>query len=336
MKRIVVLCDGTWQRPDGRYPSNVVHMARCVLPRSSDGVDQIVYYQEGLGGNSGIDAFNAAVFGRGIDAEIQRIYRFLVHNYRDGDELFFFGFSRGAYTVRSTIGMLRNAWLLHKAYAGLIPRAYHIYRTRWGPDADNAVRFRGPHCRPVRVRFLGVWDTVGALGIPVALFDGLNEERYGFHDTTMSRIVEHACHALAIDERRKPFAPTIWKTRNDRTRTEQAWFSGSHSDVGGGHRDAGLSHVSLHWMAIQAAQAGLGFDRASLERVMSRNGREVVHDRVALPYGIFGTAERAIGITNHDETLHQSAEQRFLRDPGYRPRNLVDYLARDEQIRLPI
>lgn len=336
MKRIVVLCDGTWQRPDGRYASNVVHMARCVLPRSSDGVEQIVYYQEGLGSNGGVDALNAGAFGRGIDAEIQRLYRFLVHNYRDGDELFFFGFSRGAYTVRSTIGMLRNAWLLHKAHAGMIPRAYHIYRTRWGPDADNAVRFREPHCRAVRVRFLGVWDTVGALGIPIALFDGLNEERYGFHDTTISRIVEHACHALAIDERRKPFAPTVWKTRSDRKRTEQAWFSGSHSDIGGGHREAGLSLISLQWIASQAAQAGLALDQTLLDHVMSRNNREVVHDTVPLPYRIFGTAERAIGITNPDEILHPSAEQRFLREPDYRPRNLVEYLARDEQIRLPI
>jgi len=230
----------------------------------------------------------------------------------------------------------KTPWLLQKAHAGLIPRAYHIYRTRWGPDADNAVRFREPHCRAVRVRFLGVWDTVGALGIPIKLFDGLNEDRYGFHDTTISRIVEHACHALAIDERRKPFAPTIWKTRSGRKRTEQAWFSGSHADIGGGHREAGLSLISLHWIASQAAQAGLALDQTLLDRVLSRNTREVVHDTVPLAYRIFGTAERAIGITNPDEILHPSAEQRFLREPDYRPRNLVEYLARDEQIRLPI
>jgi len=338
MKRLVVLCDGTWLDADGLRTSNVVHMSRIIEARTPQGIEQVVYYQEGLGQGaaSGIGRLRAAAFGDGIDREIQALYRFLVHNYCEGDELFLFGFSRGAYAVRSCIGLLRNAWLLRREYAALIPRAYHVYRTKWHADADNARRFREPHAREVRVRFLGVWDTVGALGIPVDLLPGLDSERYAFHDTTISRIIDNACQALAIDERRKAFAPTIWQTRAGRSRTEQAWFSGGHSDVGGGQHQAGLSHISLRWMAEQAERCGLAIDHRLLDTITSSNAEEVVHNSIALPMRALGTAERPIGQRNSDETLHPSAEQRYLRDPRYRPRNLLKYLARDEQIRLPL
>lgn len=336
MKRLVILCDGTWLGADGARTSNVVHLARAVLPRSSEGIDQVTCYHEGLGYGTGLRGAGAAAFGHGIDHDIRSLYRFLVHNYSVGDELFLFGFSRGAYTARSLVGMLRNSWLLRKEHEALIPRAYHLYRTKWHADADNALQFREPHSREVRVRFLGVWDTVGALGIPVDLFEGFDADRYNFHDTTISRIVEHACHALAIDERRKPFAPTLWKTRSDRTRTEQAWFSGSHLDIGGGHREAGLSHRSLRWMAEQAQQSGLAVDNELINRITAQHREEVVHSGISLPMRLLGTADRPIGTSNADETLHSSAEQRYLRDKRYRPRNLVQYLKRDEQIRLPL
>ena len=336
MKRLVLLCDGTWLGADGGRTSNVVHLARAVLPRSCDGIDQVTCYHEGLGHGAGMQGIGAAAFGQGIDHDIQSLYRFLVHNYSAGDELFLFGFSRGAYTVRSLIGMLRNAWLLRKEHGALIPRAYHLYRTKWHADADNALRFREPHAREVRVRFLGVWDTVGTLGIPLDLFEGFDADRYNFHDTTISRIIDRACHALAIDERRKPFTPTLWNTRSDRVRTEQAWFSGSHIDIGGGHHEAGLSHLSLRWMVEQAQQSGLAVDNELIERITAKHGASVVHSGISLPMRLLGTADRSIGTSNADETLHSSAEQRYLHDPRYRPRNLVQYLERDEQIRLPL
>ncbi len=336
MKRLVLLCDGTWLGADGARSSNVVHLARAILPRSSDGIDQITFYHEGPGCGAGLQGLSATAFGQGIDRDIQCLYRFLVHNYSVGDELFLFGFSRGAYTVRSLIGMLRNAWLLRREHAALIPRAYHIYRTKWYADADNALRFREPHAREVRVRFLGVWDTVGALGIPLDLFEGFDADRYNFHDTTISRIIEHACQALAIDERSKPLAPTLWNTRTDRTRTEQAWFSGSHLDIGGGYHEAGLSHLSLRWMADQAQQSGLAVDRELIDRITALQGEAVVHSGISLPMRLLGTTDRPIGTSNTDETLHSSAEQRYLHDKRYRPHNLVQYLKRDEQIRLPL
>lgn len=336
MKRLVLLCDGTWLGADGARTSNVVHLARVILPRSSEGIEQITFYHPGLGEDIGLQAASAETLGQGIDRDILCLYRFLVLNYSKGDELFLFGFSRGAYIVRSLVGMLRNAWLLRREHAALIAHAYHIYRTKWHADADNALRFREPHAREVRVRFLGVWDTVGALGIPLDLFKGFDADRYNFHDTTISRIVDHACHALAIDERRKPFAPTLWNTRSDRSRTEQAWFSGSHRDIGGGYHEAGLSHLSLRWMVEQAQQSGLAVDHEQIERITAQHDEAVVHSGISLTMRLLGTADRCIGTSNADETLHSSAEQRYLHDKRYRPRNLVRYLERDEQIRLPL
>ncbi len=337
MKRLIILCDGTWQDADiPQRATNVLRLARLIMHRAVDGTPQITFYHPGPGSAGSFDALGASGFGVGIDREIQMLYRFIMLNYRRGDELFFFGFSRGAYVVRSCIGMLRNAWLLERRLEAQIPDAYHVYRTHWGPDADNALRFREGRSREVRVRFLGVWDTVGALGIPLDLFPGFDASRHHFHDTTLSRIVDHACHAVAIDERRAAYAPTLWRTRADRSRTEQAWFSGAHGDVGGGPREAGLSYVTLEWMITQAERAGLCVDRAALDAVMQTDNSDVLHTHIPQSMRHLGTTWRPIGITNADETLHPSAEQRCLHDTGYRPRNLRDFLARDDQIRLPL
>ena len=337
MKRLIILCDGTWHDADiPQRATNVLRLARLITPRAVDGTPQITFYHPGPGPAKGFDALGASGFGLGIDREIQMLYRFIMLNYSEGDELFFFGFSRGAYAVRSCIGMLRNVWLLQRQHEAQIQDAYHVYRTHWGPDADNALRFREGRSRELRVRFLGVWDTVGALGIPLDLFPGFDASRHRFHDTTLSRIVDHACHAVAIDERRAAYAPTLWKTRADRTRTEQAWFSGSHADVGGGPREAGLSGISLEWMITQAERAGLGVDRVALATAMQTDNSEVLHTHIPASLRVLGSAWRSIGTTNADETLHPSAEQRHLHDTSYRPRNLREYLERDDQIRLPL
>lgn len=337
MKRLIILCDSSWQEADTPpRPSNVLRLARRIAPCAADGTHQIMLYTPGPGPAGSFEALGAEGFGAALDAEIQSVYRFLVMNHRPDDELFFFGASRGAYIARSCIGMLRNTGLLHRGNASLIPDAYHVYRTHWGPDADNALRFREGRTREAKVRFLGVWDTVGALGIPLDLFPGFDPSRHAFHDTTLSRIVEHACHALAIDERRAAYAPALWKTRADRTRTEQAWFSGSHADVAGGPREAGLSLISLAWMIAQAERAGLCVEQAADDAQSPLDAAEVVHTHVPAAMRARGLSWRPIGSTNADETLHPSAEQRYLHDASYRPRNLRDFLARDDQIRLPL
>jgi uncharacterized protein (DUF2235 family) len=337
MKRLVLLCDGNWL--DAEAPareSTVLRLARAIAPDARDGTPQLCYYSPGVPSAACFAAGGPAALARSIDEEIQSLYRWLVFNWSPGDEIFLFGFSRGAYAVRCLAGMLRNAWLLHKRHEAMVPQAYHVYRTVWGPDADNALNFRAGVAREVRVRFLGAWDTVGERGIPLALFPGFDGERHVFHDTRLSRIVDHACHALAIDERRAALPPAPWHTRSDRTRTEQAWFAGSHADLGGGLREGGLAQLSLRWMVEQAAQAGLELERQSLAEILAGDAEAIVHGWIPPAQRALGTGWREIGATNADETLHASAEQRFMRDPGYRPRNLREYLAGDEQIRLPL
>lgn len=335
-KRLIICCDGTWNTPEKTPVTNVVHMARAIKPRASDGIQQTVFYDWGVGTDDKLDALTGGAFGAGIDKNIQDAYRFLVHNYETGDELWFFGFSRGAYTARSCIGLMRNTWLLRKDRADLISKAYHIYRTKWHADAENAQHFREPNCRPVNIKFLGVWDTVGALGIPTEIFKSTDEGRYEFHDTSISSIIENAYHALAIDERRKPFQPTVWKTKKDRQRTEQCWFAGVHSDIGGGYHEAGLSHIALRWMAERASACGLELDQNYLNSVCSENNEMCLHNSFSGAMRLLGAHPRPIGVTNFDETLHNSAEQRFINNPDYRPKNLREYLDGSEQISLPL
>lgn len=261
------------------------------------------------------------------------LYRDLILNFTPGDELWFFGFSRGSFVVRSLIGLIRNAGLLKKHHINRLQEAWHIYRTTWGADAQNATGFRAGYSHRVNVKFLGVWDTVGSNGIP-----GEDTDNCGFHDTVLSSCVENACHALAIDENRKQLVSCPWKTAPGRARTEQCWFTGSHRDIGGMGREMNLANISLGWMAMRAASLGLELDSRFLanameQRLLSKPGGDTSGNFLTSPRN---GLSRPIGISNHDETLHSSAEQFFLRNQGYRPGNLKKFLARDEQIQLPL
>jgi uncharacterized protein (DUF2235 family) len=326
MKRLILCCDSAWDPPRGGH-TNVLGLARAIASEDEDGVTQVVYYQDRA---LSVETEEPQPLGR----DIRGAYRFLVHNYADGDEIWLFGSSRGATIARCCIGLLRNVWLLDRRQAHRIDEAYRIYRTRWRADAANAVAFRQAHCRQVSVRFLGVWDTVGDGGVP-GKAEGENVDA-GFHDNRLSGIVEHGYHALAIDERRKTRAPVLWRTHPERTRTEQCWFAGNHQDIGGGHAEDGLSRITLAWMADKAAAAGLAFDRDFLDTLTRETREKVVHGSGREQLRRAGFTRRIIGCLNGDEILHTSAEQRFLRDNRYRPGNLAEFLARDEQIQLPL
>ncbi len=168
-RRLVACSDGTWYTADRNTPGNVVEMVRSVLPQAPDGTDQILFYDPGVGTGGVFDKYSGGMFGSGLSKNVLDVYRFLVHNYVEGDEIYLFGFSRGAYTVRSAAGLIRNCGLLHKEHAGRANEAFRIYRERdEGPDTADAIHFREKYSRqPLRIKFIGVWDTVGALGIPV-------------------------------------------------------------------------------------------------------------------------------------------------------------------------
>src|SRR5690606_26921488 len=313
--------DGLWCSRKGRQETPVARLARAILPAAADGTLQRVLHRWGQ------CTANPAADPAGLDRDILELYRFLVHNHQPGDEIWLFGACRGAYSARACVGLLRNRGLRERVHARRDTEALRIYRTRWGADAANAVKFRAAHCRPVAVRFMGLWDCLGPGGIPDGVFGAREAAPYRFHDSTLSGIVHTACHALAIDEGRRQLAPTLWTTGPERSRTEQCWFSGSHADLCGGVRPA-LANPALAWIAARASAAGLALDRDALGE------SRAAEDTGAAPQG--GSRPRELGVTNQDETLHSSAEQRFLRDPSYRPANLAAFLRRDEQIRLPL
>lgn len=335
MKRLAVFADGTWNEPAQRdrgkaAPTNVVKLATAVLPADAGGVAQVAYYHEGVGENGSLwDRLSGGAFGTGISRNIQDIYRFLCINYAPGDEVWLFGFSRGAYTARSLAGLIRNCGLLKRENLPRIGDAYALYRDRTddsSPSSDRAKAFRNAWCWPdFGVHFIGVWDTVGALGIPVTPLRFWTKSLYEFHDVALSRTVRHAYQALAIDERRKPFIPAVWQRQAGAPDTqvlEQAWFPGVHCNVGGGYADAGLSDGALLWMWDRTGKAGLALDER--QRPQSHADAEM-EDSMTFYYRWLGDGRRTLG---HEPTGAEGAHQTSLQRSHYLPDNLRDFLAK--------
>ncbi|NKY44120.1 DUF2235 domain-containing protein [Nocardia cerradoensis] len=293
MKRLVVCCDGTWGSESNPTVSNVVKIAESVrssaVSDAGDHVGQRVFYVDGPGSRGYLaDKLLGGAFGLGLDANLSTMYWQLALNWEPGDEIYVFGFSRGAYTARSLVGMVNRLGLLtadamiERAY----PEALAIYRQRKvdpdGPDRPEWIEFRERHCvYPVPIHFVGVFDTVGALGVPL-----LTSWRYRFHDVRLSRNVRYARQALAIDERRRMYAPCLWEVTDDpeggptgADRVQQVWFEGVHTDIGGGYADSRLSDITLRWMVDQARRAGLSFDDERIEQLL--NGRTPVQPAAA-------------------------------------------------------
>jgi len=337
MKRIVICCDGTWQRPLQNWvgeasPTNVVRMAARVAKRDGD-TPQIIYYDQGVGTGDLFDAIAGGLVGAGLDQNIFEAYRFLVANYLPGDELYLFGFSRGAYTVRSLAGMIRKCGIVRRDRVLNEGTAIDLYRDEQKPDDPGPCAYRRDSSitgsEPVPIKFIGVWDTVGALGIP-----GSTSKRYAFHDTKLSGTVEHAYQALAVDERRKAFTPTIWTSARKDQKLEQVWFCGSHSDVGGGIASKGLPAITLEWMCDKARQAGLALDsdvQAAYPLQPDVLARFNFIERSSIWRLLAGIKERGVGVdeagvVDLTQSLHPSVLQRWDTAGSYRPANLRAYL----------
>ncbi|MBD8078203.1 DUF2235 domain-containing protein [Cellulosimicrobium arenosum] len=266
MKRLVLCCDGTWNSPVNSSVSNIEKITRCVRTGvGGDGVQQMVFSVEGVGSQGYlVDRLLGGAFGYGLTRNVVEGYRHLALNYEPGDEIYVFGFSRGAYTARSVVGMMATVGLLTQDALARdqLCEAERIYRTR---DVDArrelASSFRSEHCHErVPVAFLGVFDTVGALGVP-----GLSRRRSRFHNVVLSSEVECARQALAIDDRRITYEPCLWSVPATMApRVKQVWFPGAHSDVGGGAPTRALSDAALLWMVGEAIARGLAFDEDRL------------------------------------------------------------------------
>jgi uncharacterized protein (DUF2235 family) len=298
MKRIIICCDGTWNKPGSMdlgklVKTNVQKIYEATANKGTDGIQQVKYYGQGVGtGYSILDKFFGGATGKGIDRNIKDAYKFIMWNYEPGDELYFFGFSRGAYTARSLVGLIRNCGVMKADYLNLVDEAYALYRDRNAithPDSDLMMAFKTRYSQITRIKFVGVWDTVGALGIPIQFFTFFNKE-YQFHDVKLSSDVDYAYHAVALDEKRRLFQPTLWEmsrsAMNDRIEQhfEQVWFPGVHSNVGGGYADTGLSDVALEWMIQKAQDAGLGFRENYLKEKVKPDTKGIIRDSVTGMY----------------------------------------------------
>lgn len=333
MRRIVLCFDGTWNKPADenlaaaeQVETNVCRFYRSVKQAASDGTQQLKWYDEGVG-TKWYDRFIGAAVGVGLEKNILDGYKFLAQQYKDGDEVYVLGFSRGAYTARSLVGLLRNCGLVENKRLPLrIAMAYGIYRTRDdGPDSSTALQFKARFSREIKVKFLGVWDTVGALGIPLDLLNGLNMQFYEFHDTKLSTIVENACHAIAVDEHRNDYDACLWTPDiKPEQSLQQRWFLGAHCDVGGGYEDRRLSDLALRWMQDNAAAAGLAVDSVSLA---GDNYRGAFTDSYAeFLKGVYAKKNprhyRAIAATHFgNESVDQSVQNRRREDRDYEPPN---------------
>jgi uncharacterized protein (DUF2235 family) len=382
-KRIILLLDGTWNDADlGESDTNIVRM-REIIARSLDAksaliphgtnaltassdqkvvtgrtfqdVEHLVFYERGVGTGPLLDRMKGGSFGDGLAGNIRRAYKFLSFYYEKGDQIFVFGFSRGAYTARSLVGYIAAAGLLRreKCTPDLEAKAWEYYRTApndrmpgtWA-ELTPSVNDRGE----LKIDCLGVFDTVGALGVPLPAFYRVNRGRYEFHNVELSSITNVNLHAIAIDEHREPFEAAIWrkpKFKSFATVTEQVWFAGAHADIGGGYineedrlqkHPQALDDLPLDWMfkRLIAYFPDFSFNetcwkiittdwaggsqheaRNGIYKLMRRALRSIANHRVPTKSWRY---EREVSRNRHDETIgemiHASVIERLGQPVG--------------------
>ncbi|MDH5574982.1 MAG: DUF2235 domain-containing protein [Nitrospirota bacterium] len=289
MKNLILCADGTGNL-GGTTPDSNVYRTYHLIDRNDPSQPQLIYYDNGVGtaSNSYWRAFTGA-FGFGFKRNVLELYEFLARNYDPGDQVFLFGFSRGAAEVRALSGMIAAVGLVdgralgQKTLKEKIAQAYSHYKHK---TPEVLFQTHGA----IELTFIGVWDTVPALGFPqhwkVAgiaspmlnvlfwLLDracDLSFFAHRFYNYELTTNVEHAYQALAIDDERLSFEPKIWKEEKTQpTHVEQVWFAGAHSNVGGGYGRAGLSHIALEWMLSKALPLGLKLKPGGLEEVHAK------------------------------------------------------------------
>lgn len=318
-KKIVLCCDGTGQKFQ-HNKSNPLRLHYCLR----NDVNQISFYDPGVGtfapdtpldydagwlGNLWYkitSLIGGQVLGRGIVRNILDVYRFLMQNYVDGDEVYLLGFSRGAFTAQAVAGMLNKCGLLYRANENLIPYVAEIYLAH--DNDDLATDFKNTMCRPCKPKFIGVWDTVKSLGPH-------HQDNYFYGAAADNCSVGR--QALSIDEHRKDFYPSFWET--NRGDLEQVWFSGVHADVGGGYAEDGLANISLRWMIQQAEQCGVQFRPERVEEFRA-NPHGTLHKSLkGFLYKARGSRVRNVPT---DANVHWSVDERRNSVHDYDPGNL--------------
>lgn len=355
MTRIAVFCDGTWNSPDIPETTSVYKLQQAVVHDPSRG--QISAYFPGVGTEERFDGpvrrffnkYGGGAFGWGLDAKVKQAYQFIAAIYQPGDEIYLFGFSRGAYTARSVAGMIRKCGIVANTTPAGINAAFDIYRKRGArnhPDQPHILAarkalspgfatsqkdldWRGEDGSDlVKIAYVGVWDTVGARGVPVVLLGpaaALWNSQYKFHDMHLSSIVRSARHALAVDERRLLYRPALWDNldgpdglnagkESDPLRPyQQVWFVGNHGIVGGSGKAQALASYPMMWVLAGAGKLALD---PNVELPLTPpdplvDAAEVIPRRSLLSQWRDGPHQA------HE--LHPSVRERVMKRPDYRP-----------------
>jgi uncharacterized protein (DUF2235 family) len=359
-KNIVICCDGTGNEY-GDNNSNVVKLYSTLI---IDGRRQVGYYHPGVGTMGAPTATNKVseawsivmglAFGAGLLTNVGDAYRYLMNTYEDGDNIYLFGFSRGAYTVRALAGVLHMYGLLCPGNDGLIPYITKMYarRTRTAAGMTHTFKvadgFKATFCRDCPLHFVGVWDTVSSVGWiwdPLKLpYTGRNPE------------MKNGRHAVSIDERRCYFRNNLWGDPFPGQSIKQVWFAGVHSDVGGSYAaaESGLSQITLEWMLCEAVPLGLLVDSSMVEQVLARvppttipipqvppNPEQTIHNSLTaawwilefLPHEYYDPVEKrpkwriplgAPRVIPAGSVLHQTVIEKLKIDHTYKPPNLPE------------
>ncbi len=322
-KKIVICLDGTWNKLDEEKheeseETNVRNLWG-ILDKSNPS-NQIVYYDQGVGSHW-YDRIRGGVSGRGLEKNIREAYFELCKHYNSGDEVYIFGFSRGAYTARSLAGMIYSCGLLNKNNLTdkSIQNAFDVYKKS---DKYERDQFKSSNTK-CEIEMIGVWDTVGSLGIPIGFLKKITNKLLQFHDTRLNKEVKHAYHALAIDEQRETFKPTLWDVTKPRPGQvlEQVWFAGVHADIGGGYKDRHHSDITFKWM-IDKIGNKLTFVR-NHGYPFAINYKKKIHDSYKIYYG--GKERRVASVTDiYTPKVHETVLKKVNAPGNYNPLSLVD------------
>lgn len=359
-KRLAIFMDGTWNSVDSN--TNVWRMRALCASKSRDGKPQLIYYALGVNG------FLGGLFGQGLDENIRLAYEWLIENYRDGDEIFIFGFSRGAYTARSLAGLIAINGVLKAGSPIGISELFDRYKkgdeeSIWKLNELDATKDTSKltdqeiwllkYSQPAKVKVVGVWDTVGSIGVAAGDIPGISSSSFDYLQTGLRIHILNGYHALAIDEHREKFAPTIWDVHHPKdgnkvvaqprnlSNVEQRWFVGAHANVGGGYQSDILAQAPLRWMMKKAESQGLSF-RSEVDLDGDILRAPITDSYKPFLYGLYARVSspfyRTIGQepdmrddgrhVNVNETIDASVFERWRFDPTYRPKNVIEWAKR--------
>jgi len=306
-KNIVICCDGTGNQ-FSKSNTNIVEIYRLVENNTER---QIAYYDPGVGTMT--DKARGYAFGYGLQDNIEDAYRYLMNNYRTDDKIFLFGFSRGAFTVRCLAGMINKCGLLFRGSDNMIQYSSQMYNTR--NNDDLAQGFKKTFAQDVPIYFIGVFDTVASLGWVYG--------RKNYFDDSLNHDISYGYHALAIDEKRSKFYPSLWdESRKSANQTiEQVWFAGVHSDIGGSYEDNRSAKITLKWMLEKAiaCENKLLIDDVEFAKI-SCDSSAPLHDSFTWKWWALGEKVRKIP---ENSLIHKSVfERKANPDNKYNPSNL--------------